>query len=106
MKNFLEVQHFTIAGFDCGTASKLYLDSLNHIKKSMDSSSLQALGLGAATCNGSSFSYISLCIGDAEKMHVCGLTAGVLLPALSTMSVCPCVPQPLVKTTDINYSHM
>lgn len=27
--------------------------------------------------NGSSFSLINLCVGDAEKMHTCGLIAPV-----------------------------
>lgn len=55
----------------------------------MGFSSLQASGLGTATRNGSSFSLISLCVGDAEKMDVCEFTAGVLLTALSTMNVYP-----------------
>lgn len=58
----------------------------------MDFSSLQASNLGSASHNGSSFSLVSLHIGGAEKMHVCGLTAEVLLTALSAMNVRPYVP--------------
>jgi len=55
----------------------------------MDSFSLQPSDLGTVSGNGSSFSLMNVYIGDAKKMHVCGLTDEVLLTILTTMNMCP-----------------